>query len=66
MYTHLLQTSDPKNDIFDPAIKGTTNILKAVLKFPKVKRVVITSSIASVIPPNGEDLIAALDHTFTG
>lgn len=62
----LPQTEDPKKDILDPAIKGTTNILKAVLKFPKVKRVVITSSVASVIPPNREDLVAALDHTFTG
>ena len=52
--------------MIDPAINGTTNILKAVLKFPKVKRVVITSSIVCVIPPNGEDLVAALDHTFTG
>jgi nucleoside-diphosphate-sugar epimerase len=62
----LLQTSDPKNDTIDPAIKGTTNILKATLEFSKVKRVVITSSVASVVPLNQEDLIAASDHTFTG
>jgi nucleoside-diphosphate-sugar epimerase len=62
----LLQTSDPKNDILDPAIKGTTNILEAVYKFKTVKRVVITSSMASVIPPTNKGLVAALDHTFTG
>jgi nucleoside-diphosphate-sugar epimerase len=62
----LLQTSDPKNDVLDPAIKGTTNILKAALKFPNVKRIVITSSIASILPIKQDDVIAASDHTFTG
>jgi len=61
-----IETSDPKNVILKPAIEGTTNVLQAVLKFPTIKRVVITSSVASVIPPNNEDLNAALDHTFTG
>jgi len=41
-------------------------MLEAALKSPKVKRVVITSSVASVIPRKDEDLVAALDHTFTG
>ena len=64
VYTQLLQTSDPRKDIIEPAIKGTTNMLEAALKSTKVKRVVITSSVASVIPPKDEDL--ALDHTYTG
>jgi len=59
------ETSDPKNDVLDPAIKGTTNILKAALKFPNVKRIVITSSIASILPIKQDDVIAASDHTFT-
>ncbi|PSN65150.1 dihydroflavonol-4-reductase [Corynespora cassiicola Philippines] len=41
---------DPKRDMIDPAIMGTTEILRAVKKgAPSVKRVVITSSFASVI-----------------
>lgn len=41
-------------DCLDPAIKGTTGILKSVKAYaPGVKRVVITSSSAAVLsPPN--------------
>ncbi|EXJ90270.1 dihydroflavonol-4-reductase [Capronia coronata CBS 617.96] len=45
--------TDPKKDLLDPAVIGTTGILKAVKKFaPTVKRVVITSSFAAIISPN--------------
>ncbi|KXX76618.1 putative NADPH-dependent methylglyoxal reductase GRP2 [Madurella mycetomatis] len=45
---------DPVKDCLDPAIKGTTGILKSVKAYaPGVKRVVITSSSAAVLsPPN--------------
>ena len=37
-------------DFLDPAIKGTTGILKAIKKYaPTVKRVVITSSFAAIV-----------------
>lgn len=37
-------------DFLDPAIKGTTGILKAIkANAPTVKRVVITSSFASIV-----------------
>lgn len=37
----------------DPAIKGTTGILKAIKNFaPSVKRVVITSSFAAIVNGN--------------
>lgn len=37
-------------DFLDPAIKGTTGILKAIKAFaPTVKRVVITSSFAAIV-----------------
>ena len=43
---------DPKKDLLDPAIIGTTGILKSIHKFaPTVKRVVITSSFASIVNP---------------
>ncbi|KUJ08563.1 NAD(P)-binding protein [Mollisia scopiformis] len=42
--------TDTKKDLLDPAIIGTTGILKAIKNHvPTVKRVVITSSFASII-----------------
>ncbi|KAL0722809.1 hypothetical protein Bca4012_037408 [Brassica carinata] len=35
-------------ELLDPAVKGTINVLSTCLKTPSVKRVVLTSSIASV------------------
>lgn len=41
---------DAKRDMIDPAVNGTTEILKAVKRFaPSVRRVVITSSFAAVL-----------------
>lgn len=41
---------DPVNDFLDPAIKGTTGVLKAIkANAPSVKRVVITSSFAAIV-----------------
>lgn len=49
-----LHFDDPVRDCLDPAIKGTTGILKSIKAYnPSVKRVVITSSSAAVLnPPN--------------
>lgn len=45
---------DPVKDFLDPAIKGTTGILKAIKAYaPTVKRVVITSSFASIVNIKG-------------
>ncbi|KAJ5725567.1 uncharacterized protein N7483_006924 [Penicillium malachiteum] len=42
--------SDPVKDFLDPAIKGTTGILKSIKAYaPSVKRVVITSSFAAIL-----------------
>lgn len=41
---------DPVKDFLDPAIKGTTGILRAIKAYaPSVKRVVITSSFAAMV-----------------
>lgn len=41
---------DPVKDFLDPAIRGTTGVLKAVKAYaPTVKRVVVTSSFASIV-----------------
>ena len=45
--------TDPKKDLLDPAIIGTTGILKAIKKSaPSVKRVAVTSSFAAIVNPN--------------
>lgn len=42
--------TDPQRDLIDPAVIGTTGILKAIAKSaPGVKRVVITSSFAAIL-----------------
>jgi nucleoside-diphosphate-sugar epimerase len=42
------ETNNPYPDLIDPAVKGTLNVLASCAKTPSVKRVVLTSSIASV------------------
>jgi nucleoside-diphosphate-sugar epimerase len=45
--------TDVKKDLLDPAIIGTTGILKAIKRSaPTVKRVVVTSSFAAILSPN--------------
>ena len=36
-------------ELIDPALKGTINVLQSCAKFRSVKRVVLTSSMASVV-----------------
>ncbi|KAH6674428.1 hypothetical protein B0J14DRAFT_638154 [Halenospora varia] len=45
------ETEEPEKDIVVPAIKGTTSLLNSALKFPAIKRVVITSSLVAITPP---------------
>ncbi|KAL3717131.1 hypothetical protein ACJRO7_008675 [Eucalyptus globulus] len=45
----LLSASDPQRELVDPAVRGTLNVLRACAKFPSIKRVVITSSMAAVV-----------------
>ncbi|KAH9323363.1 hypothetical protein KI387_018002, partial [Taxus chinensis] len=44
----LFHSQNPEEEIFDPAIKGTINVLKACVKAESVRRVVYTSSISTV------------------
>ncbi|KAF5022375.1 hypothetical protein F66182_5576 [Fusarium sp. NRRL 66182] len=55
--------TDPKKDLVDPAVIGTTGILKALhASAPGVKRVVITSSFAAIID---EAKFTDPSHTFS-
>ncbi|XP_057978566.1 phenylacetaldehyde reductase-like isoform X2 [Malania oleifera] len=40
--------ADPQSELIDPALKGTLNVLQSCAKASSVRRVVITSSLASV------------------
>ncbi|KAI0908076.1 hypothetical protein F4823DRAFT_625887 [Ustulina deusta] len=47
-----LNVQDPVKDFLDPAIKGTTGVLKSIKAHgPTVKRLVITSSSAAILNP---------------
>ncbi|KAK6261013.1 hypothetical protein SCA6_015487 [Theobroma cacao] len=60
-----ISAADPQAEIIDPAVKGTLNVLKSCAKVPSIKRVVITSSLASVIY-NGKPLTpdVVVDETW--
>ncbi|KIW23252.1 uncharacterized protein PV07_11464 [Cladophialophora immunda] len=45
-------SDDDEANIIQPAIRGTLSILRSALKEPAIKRVVITSSVAAVSPPD--------------
>lgn len=38
-----------QNQLIDPAIKGTLNVVKSCAKSPSVKQVILTSSVAAVL-----------------
>ncbi len=44
----ITDVNDPQKDLVDPAVKGTQNVLETANQTPSVKRVVVTSSCASI------------------
>ncbi|KAK1429494.1 hypothetical protein QVD17_11703 [Tagetes erecta] len=44
-----IHTDNPQEDLIDPAVKGTLNVLSSCSKVRSVKRVVLTSSVAAVL-----------------
>ncbi|KAK6119254.1 hypothetical protein DH2020_047000 [Rehmannia glutinosa] len=60
-----LSVSNPQIELLDPAVKGTINVLRSCKKVSSIKRVVITSSMASVMfnyNPLNPDVVA--DETW--
>ncbi|KAL3622013.1 hypothetical protein CASFOL_034209 [Castilleja foliolosa] len=57
--------NDPQAELIDPAVKGTLNVLGSCAKTSSVKRVVLTSSVASVFF-NGKPLTpeVVIDETW--
>ncbi|NJR13700.1 MAG: aldehyde reductase [Phyllobacteriaceae bacterium] len=54
---YVLNVGDPQRDLVDPAVKGTLSLLEAALQHPRVKRVVLTSSVAAITDaPDGRVL----------
>jgi nucleoside-diphosphate-sugar epimerase len=43
------QTKDPQNELVEPSLQGTRNVLQTVNEIDTVKRVVMTSSVAAVM-----------------
>jgi nucleoside-diphosphate-sugar epimerase len=43
-------TDNPERDLIEPAVRGTTGILKSAAKYSTIKRIVITSSEVAIIP----------------
>ena len=45
---YVLDVNDSQQDLLDPALKGTLNVLKACTKAGSVRKVVLTSSVAAI------------------
>ncbi|KAJ4826232.1 hypothetical protein Tsubulata_032288 [Turnera subulata] len=56
---------NPQDELVEPAVKGTLNVLRSCAKSPSVKRVVLTASMASV-SENGKPLTpdVVVDETW--
>lgn len=45
---------DPQRQLVDPAVKGTRTVLETATRCPKLKRVIVTSSVASMMGDNAD------------
>jgi nucleoside-diphosphate-sugar epimerase len=46
---YFTSTNDPIKELVEPAVNGTKNVLTSALKAPKLKRMIVLSSFASVV-----------------
>ena len=59
----LLESKNPQQELIDPALKGTMNILESVNNTKAVKRVILTSSVAAIYG-DAIDSLRAPNRTF--
>ena len=45
---YVVNVKDPQKDLVDPAVNGTNNVLASCANEPKIKRVIVTSSMAAI------------------
>ena len=61
--THVIHVASPLpkpgEDLLTPAVKGTTSMLESASRVPSIEKVVITASVASLVPLGqyGKDLV---------
>jgi len=59
---YLLETKSPQQEMVDPAVNGTLDVLRACTKTTSVKRVVLTSSLAAITDePNDQHVFTETD-----
>lgn len=55
---------NPRKDLIEPALEGTRNVLSLASRFPSVRRIVVTSSVAA-IHGDAADVLSVPGRTFT-
>jgi len=59
---YLLESKNPRQEMVDPAVNGTLDVLRACAKASSVKRVVLTSSLAAITDePNDQHVFTETD-----
>lgn len=59
---YLLETKNPQQEMVDPAVNGTLDVLRACANASSVKRVVLTSSLAAITDePNDQHVFSETD-----
>lgn len=59
---YVVNVKDPQTELVDPALQGTTNVLRSCAKSSSVKRVVLTSSLAAITDePDPEKVFSERD-----
>ncbi len=58
---YVVNVADPQRDLVDPAVQGTLAMLRAAAAHGRVKRVVLTSSVAAVTDEPGAQVLTEAD-----
>ena len=58
------QITDPRRELFEPAVTGTRNLLASIERTPSVRRLVLTSTVGAIFG-HYRDVLAMRDRTLT-